>query len=498
MNPAPKVIGGSLLAILVLIGLLSWNPRHGADRTPGRPLLVYCAAGLKGPVERVARDYERRTGIPVQLQYGGSGLLLSNLRVARRGDLYLAADHTYLDAGRSNGLVAEVLPLARMRAVIAVPAGNPRRIQSAADLAAAPLQLGWANVESTAVGRLSQSVLRAADLWDAIFPRIKVFKPTVNDVANDVKLGAVDAGVVWDATLVDYPKLEAVAAPELEPAEAGVAVGVLTFSEQPTEALRFARFLGARDAGLPAFSEAGFRVVAGDQWSERPEVVLYSGGVNRIAIEESLREFEAREGVSVTRVYNGCGILTAQIRSGQRPDAYFACDVSFMTTVATHFEPPTDLSETRMVLLTQPGNPRDLRILADLAKPGLAIGVANEQQSALGALTARLLRAEGLFDAVMANVRVQAPTADLLVNQLRAGGLDAVVVYAANTRQVRDLLTVIELPQEAALAIQPYAVGRDSNNAHLMERLLEWLKSGTSRRRFEDSGFRWRAVGEAP
>ena len=37
--------------------------------------------------------------------------------------------------------------------------------------------------------------------------------------------------------------------------------------------------------------------------------------LNRVAIEESLREFEAREGARVTRVYNGCGILTAQIRA---------------------------------------------------------------------------------------------------------------------------------------------------------------------------------------
>jgi len=46
-----------------------------------------------------------------------------------------------------------------------------------------------------------------------------VFKPTVNDVASDVKLGSVDAGIVWDAT-ASMPgfrdQLQVVEVPELE------------------------------------------------------------------------------------------------------------------------------------------------------------------------------------------------------------------------------------------------------------------------------------------
>ncbi|MFM8359593.1 MAG: substrate-binding domain-containing protein, partial [Verrucomicrobiota bacterium] len=131
-------------------------------------------------------------------------------------------------------------------------------------------------------------------------------------------------------------------------------------------------------------------------------------------------------------------------------------------------------------------------------QPGLALGVAHEQQSALGALTQRLLQAEGLVQPVMTNVRVQTPTADLLVNQLRAGALDAAIVYAANASAVRQELAVVELPGPAALAIQPYAVGRNSDHAHLMERLLDFLKSDRSRARFEGSGFRFRPEEPLP
>jgi ABC-type molybdate transport system substrate-binding protein len=116
----------------------------------------------------------------------------------------------------------------------------------------------------------------------------------------------------------------------------------------------------------------------------------------------------------------------------------------------------------------------------------------------LGSLTARLLRSQGLLEKVMANVKVQTPTADLLVNQIRTGSLDAVVVYTANTSQVRDLLDVVELPEPEALAIQPYAIGRNSDHAQLMDRLLTTLRSAESRQRFEATGFRWREEGAKP
>lgn len=498
MKTARSLILGSLAAGVVLCGLLFWLSRKPGAGPARQPLLVFCAAGMKAPVEAVAREYEQRYGVPVQVQFGGSGTLLSNLRVARRGDLFLAADQSYLDSARSNQLIAEVIPLARLTPVIAVRKGNPRNLRRLPDLLQDQVTVALANPDAAAVGRITQRLLEQAGQWAKLQPRVKVFKPTVNDLANDVKLGTVDAAVVWDSTVAQYPELEAVHVPEFDRAASEVSIAVLDFCEQPAAALRFARYLGARDRGLLEFARAGFEVVPGDVWAEQPEVLLYSGGVNRVAIEDTLRQFEEREGVSVTRVYNGCGILTAQIHAGQRPDAYFACDVSFMGTVKEHFQPARDLSETRMVILTKKGNPRGLRSLAGLTEPGLALGVANEQQSALGALTSRLLRAQGLYERVMANVKVQTPTADLLVNQLRAGALDAVVVYAANTSQVRDVLDVVELADPGALAVQPYAVGRNSDHAQLMERLLERLRSVESRGRFEAAGFRWRDALEQP
>ena len=41
-----------------------------------------------------------------------------------------------------------------------------------------------------------------------------------------------------------------------------------------------------------------------------------------------------------------------------------------------------------------------------------------------------------------------------------------------------------------AVAVQPYAVGGGTSHGQLMQRLLDRLRSGESRQRFEKAGFR--------
>jgi len=501
MNPAAKPVVATLLLLGLLVGLL-YLPAAPPEKSlgggsPKAPLVVFCAAGLKPPVEAAIHAYEKEFGTPVQIQYGGSGTLLGNLRVAKSGDLFIAADMSFIEMAREHDLVAETIPVASMMPVLAFAKGNPKQIAGIKDLLRADVSVALANPEAAAIGTITKKLLTASGDWEALEGKVKVFKPTVNDVANDLKLGTVDAAVLWDATVRQYPELAAVEVAALRTGGQRVALSVLRSAKDPASALHLARYVAARDKGMLEFERSGYGKVPGDKWAPVPEVVLYSGGVNRLAIEETITAFEAREGARVTRVYNGCGILVAQVKAGQRPDAYFACDTSFMTQLSDVFKPAVDISETDMVILTAKGNPKQIKGAKDLAGKGLRLGLANAQQSALGALTAKLLERNGLLEAVMANVAAQTPTADLLVNQIRTGSLDAVVVYEANTSQVKEMLETIPLGLGEATARQPFAVGLNSDHEELMNRLLLALTSAESKRRFEKTGFRWMGGGAA-
>jgi molybdenum ABC transporter molybdate-binding protein len=379
--------------LAALIAWLTWDSHRSEAIAQTRPLIVFCAAGIKAPVEKAARDYEQAYGVPVQLQYGGSQTLLANIEVSEQGDLYLPGDDSYLHTARKKGLVAEILPLARMMPVLAVRKGNPRGLRSLHDVLNRDSRLSQANPDAAAVGKLTRDALGQIKQWDAWQKHVVVSKPTVNDVANDVALGAVDAGIVWDALVRQTPALEMVTLPELSSASAHIAVGVLRQSTQPMAALRFARYLAARDRGLLLFEQDGFTPVEGDRWAERPEVDLFAGAMLRPAVEETIAAFQEREGVEVRTVYNGCGILVATMKTNhQTPDAYFACDQSFLTQVNDLFLDPNVISSNQLVIFVHKGNPHHIESLDDLGQPNLKVGIGHEKQCAMGALTQETLK----------------------------------------------------------------------------------------------------------
>lgn len=478
--------------IAMILGLAFLILCAGCGKENAREsLLFYCAAGMKPAADPIVRDYAEKYKVDVQVQYGGSGTLLSNIRIAKRGDLYLAADMSYIREAKKFGLIDEIQPVAYLKPVIAVKAGNPKNIRSLADLSRPDVSVAIANPDAASVGRLTQKMLTGLGMWDSLKDRFKVLKPTVNEVANDVKIGSVDAGIIWDATGNQYPEIQNINVPEFEEYKEQVTVAVLKSTTNSAAALRFIRYLSARDRGLLIFKELGYSVVNGDKWEEEPDLLFYSGGVNRIAVENTIKRFEEREGVQVTRVYNGCGILVSQIKAGQKPDAYLTCDTSFMDPVEDEFTEIENVSSTRIVIITTLENPHHIKSLEDLGKKGLKIGVCNPQQSALGFLTERMLKSPGLYDAIMPNVRSQTPTADLLVNQMRTGSLDAAIVYEANVSQVRDKLNVIFIEGPKGYAIQNFGLGLNSDHKFLMRRLFEFITSEESKSRYLNSGFEW-------
>jgi molybdenum ABC transporter molybdate-binding protein len=482
------------VAAIAVVGLLWSSMLRRSDEGPSnsQPLVILCAASNRSVMEAVRRDYEQAYGAELQIQYGPSQTLLAAAEVSGNGDLFLPADDSYIESARERDLAREVFPLATMRAVVAVAKGNPKKIVKWDDLLRSDVRLAQASTEATAIGKLTRQTLTADQRWDALHARTTVYKTTVNEVANDVKVGAADAGIVFDAVLNDYPELEAVKLPELGKVEAEVAATVLKTSRRPTQAIHFARYLAARDKGLVRYRERGFEAVDGDLWSERPEVTLYAGSMLRPAIEQTISAFEQREGVSVLRVYNGCGILVAQMKAGRVPDAYFACDVEFMNQVKEQFPGSEDVSQNELVIMVKKGNPRGIASLADLAKPHLRVGIGHEKQCAMGWLTQRTFKEGGVQEAVMKNVVVQTPTGDMLVNQMRSGSLDAAVAYLSNAAGAGDSLDAVRIQGlPCSVATQPFGTSKDSGNKRLTERLLAAIRADASREKFASEGFRW-------
>jgi len=498
MSKAQIIFGVSVAVLLgVAISLFLYDPEGESEAAEG--LTFYCAAGLKAPVAEIAKEYEKEYDTKINIIYGGSGTLLGNVEVAKKGDLYLAGDSSYIQTAHEKELVDESIPVAQLRAGLAVKKGNPHAIKSLQDVIDNPkLKIGLGNPDAAYIGKLSKEVLTKHNLWDVFQKRTKddgVFTGTVNELANNVKLDAVDVVIVWDAIASQYPEVDFVEVPEFAPYPNNATIGILRSTKTPTAALHFARYLSAKDKGLLNFKKYGYNVAKGDKWASKPEIKLFSGSMLRPAIKKSLKEFEEREGVSISTIFNGCGVLVSQMKAGAKPDCYLSCDTKFMEQVQDRFDPSKDITCNDIMLVVAKGNPKNIKTLEDLTKPGIELGLAHPEKSALGWLTVRMLEAAGLDKKLKLskNVTVDTPNADFLVNMISVGSLDAVIIYRSNylasQTAVRDC-EMISIDRKEALATQPYAVAKDNEFKQLHARLIEHITRDP--KRFTDIGFYWR------
>jgi molybdate transport system substrate-binding protein len=307
LDNARLVALGSVVVLVVLVVLLCWDALRVwfVPQPSPRPIVVYVAAVMEPTVVAVGKEYEAVYGVPIHIQSAGSQTLLAQIEVVKKGDLFIPADSDYLDLATARGLVAETVPAASMTAVLVVKEGNPKHLTRIADLLRDDVVLAQPDPNAAAVGKVTRTVLSRIGRWEQLQSRKKqVSTLTVTDAANAVQLGSADAAIVWDVTARQTPGIEAVMLPELADAHGAVGVGVLTCCQQAAAALRFARYLTARDQGLPQLARAGFAVVAGDTWAETPVLRLDASDDLRPVLEEAVNAFEQREGVQVVRVYD--------------------------------------------------------------------------------------------------------------------------------------------------------------------------------------------------
>ncbi|HUG19862.1 MAG TPA: molybdate ABC transporter substrate-binding protein [Planctomycetaceae bacterium] len=520
MNSLWTLLLGAVSLIVVLVLLLKQGP---PSRNPEQETInFYAAAGLRVPIEEIADEYESKFGVTLEIQYNGSNTLLNQLQTDKftEVDLYLAADDFYTDKAVELGLAADTMPIALQRPVIAVRKDSAKKIETLDDLLKEDVVVAMANPDQAAIGKATRMQLQKfkigeTDRWEQLETHVTesgVFKPTVNDVANDVQIGAVDAAIVWDSTVAmpNYKDdLVAVPVPELDSDPNLVSIAVLRSSRNKPAAYRFARYLTARNKGLKTFEKYGTRPVEGDLWEEdkeRLQVNFFCGAVNRRIVEKIVEEFQQDEGVLVNTIYDGCGILTSRMKTIDDqlpelgfPDVYLACDIYYLENVKQWFQEAANVSDVELVIAVPKGSTR-VKSLADLVEPGVRVTLGEPTQCTIGALTRRLLQSEGLYDKLKekqtrdGEVVVEKSSSSMLIPDVTEGHADATIAYISDVLPNRDDVDIVRIESPLNMAIQPFSIARTSDHKYLLRRLFKRIAN--SPEAFESAGFHFR-LGES-
>jgi molybdate transport system substrate-binding protein len=221
-------------------------------------LYVYCGAGLRPAMDAIQDAFEEsHPDLRLEVGYAGSGCLLSQLTFAQRGDLYVPGEDFYVNQAKERGFIKDSKVVGELVPVILVQKGNPKGIKTLQDLAKPGLSLAIGEPEAVAIGRTAMAMFKAAGIEKQIEPNVKVRVANVIEIGNDIKLGHIDAGVVWNITAAQFPKdTDAVEISAELRKPSPVPVGVLTFSKAPDAAQKVLDFM-ASDEGRQILVDHG-------------------------------------------------------------------------------------------------------------------------------------------------------------------------------------------------------------------------------------------------
>lgn len=227
--------------------------------TNAAPLLILAAADLQFALPEITAQYEQATGAAVTISTGSTGNFASQIENGAPGDLFFAADQSFIARLSDQGLVlSDTRQLyATGRIVLVAATSAPVPVQTLDDLRRPELKkIAIANPEHAPYGRAARSALQATDLWDALQPKL-VLGENIAQTFQFVQTGNADAGIVALSIVLGYPGtpytlIDAALHPPLNQEAA-----VLTRSPNPAGARAFLAFVNGPQ-GRPIMKKYGF------------------------------------------------------------------------------------------------------------------------------------------------------------------------------------------------------------------------------------------------
>lgn len=187
--------------------------------------------------------------------------------------------------------------------------------------------------------------------------------------------------------------------------------------------------------------------------------------------------------------FGSSGTLATQIRQGVPADAFASADTATMDTLVAAdvvVGEPAVFARNRLVIVTKPGNPEQVRTLIDLARLdvvslcGSEVPCGKYAEEILGRARVRIPE-----DHVTRGQDVKAT-----LGAVTTGDADAAIVYATDARVVRDSVTTVAIPDaQDAIATYPIAVLKASGNRGTARAFVDFVLSRAGQSVLRAHGF---------
>jgi molybdate transport system substrate-binding protein len=195
----------------------------------------------------------------------------------------------------------------------------------------------------------------------------------------------------------------------------------------------------------------------------------------------------AHRGLSITYNFAGSQVLVQQITEGAPADVVATADTKTMDKLvaAGLVERPAVLARNSLVIAVESGNPEGVKGLADLARPDLAVVLADPSVP-VGAYAAAALDHAGV------TVRPRSFELDVkaALAKVTAGEADAAIVYATDVTAAKGRAATVAIADADNQDVTyPIAVVRATAHKRAARELLTALARGPGRASLRARGF---------
>ncbi|NCB40237.1 MAG: extracellular solute-binding protein [Erysipelotrichia bacterium] len=222
--------------------------------------LLFMAGAAAAPVvEELAKAFENKTGVKVDVSVGGSGMLLSQIKLAKKGDVYFPGSIDFIDQARREGHIDEstITPIVYLVPSINVQRGNPKGIRNLKDLCQPGLKIAIANPESVCLGVFGTELFEkhfTVEEKQALRKNLVTYTESCEKTATAISLKAVDAIIGW--SVFEHWSPDLIETVKLDHEEiiriSYLGVAVTKYAQNPETARKFIEFMKS-DEGLKFF-----------------------------------------------------------------------------------------------------------------------------------------------------------------------------------------------------------------------------------------------------
>ena len=192
------------------------------------------------------------------------------------------------------------------------------------------------------------------------------------------------------------------------------------------------------------------------------------------------KQFEsANPGTKVKLDFDSSTVLATQIQNGAGADVFASADQKNMQKLqraGAVTGDPIVFVKNQMEIAVQPGNPKHIATVADLARGGTIV-VLCASEAPCGKYADQLLE----HDHVTVTPKSREIDAKSTISKVELGDADAAIVYVTDVKGAKDKVDGVEIPTDQnVVATLPIAALKDSKNTALAAAWVKFVTSSAS------------------